>query len=327
MILFLFLSVVTFAFPGDSQSRGNPPQDFVFSQAVSEFTEYREARLKTLSHSKHAPVLLTHGEKTEYAVILIHGLYESPRSLMGLAKVFHRQGMNVYMPLLPGHWNRNYRLADRTGYEDWLKEIDQSVKYAQKLGRKTLVAGFSLGGILGAYAVLKYPGQVRGLFVWSPAIGLSNKVGLAASLGNVLGFNGNDWEETPVDGLNVPYFSLHMAAQLPRLHNYMNRKLLGVSNQGGARNTHQLFGWDVADKIQVPTFVSYSEGDEAISRYQVRKFFSYLRVPKTMVVFQDIKHTATPKSKADANPLRPYEYNPKFGDIVRSLEKFIAKNF
>jgi alpha-beta hydrolase superfamily lysophospholipase len=300
----------------------------LFSPVIQEFKKAERAKVKNLSHSRHAPILLDHGRKTENVVVLFHGLYESPRTILGLAKEFHKSGMNVYLPILPGHWNRNPNQSDQVTFQDWLKEVDASMKFARKLGSKTLVAGFSMGGVLATYAAIKYPKEVEGLFVWSPAFGLSGKANLAASLGYALGFDGNSWGKIPADGVNTPYFSLKMATQLQFLHKYITRNVIGNRIDTGKNlNPNLLYGWDIAPLIQVPTFVVFSDEDEAISRFQVKKFYNYLSVEKKLIEFEDVKHTATPKDKSDANPLRPCEYNPHFSYMADELQKFLRKNF
>lgn len=298
-----------------------------FEKAEKDFRAYRSKILKTISHKSHAPVLLSQGRKTEYAVIVIHGLYESPRSIMGIAKEFEKNGMNVYLPLLPGHWLRKYKRADDVTYAQWLKEIDQSIQFAKLLGKKVLIAGFSLGGLLATYGALQFPTDIHGLFVWSPAYGLSGRVNLAASFGTILGYDANEWEDSPVDGKNVPYFSLQMASQIPLLHKYINKKVLKGQLKSNNPNPNLLYVWDMAPKISVPTFVAYSEDDEAISQFQVRKFYNYLSVQKFLLRFENIKHTPTPKSQSDANPLRPWEYNAKFDVMAEYLQRFLRAYF
>lgn len=307
--------------------KAEPREEISFQKAEAYFQSYRAKILKTISHSSHGPVLLSQGKKTEYAVVVIHGLYESPRSIMGIAKEFEKSGMNVYLPLLPGHWLRKYKRADNITFKHWLTEVDQSIQFAKLLGKKVLVAGFSLGGLLATYGALQFPSDVEGLFVWSPAYGLSGKVNFAASVGTILGYDANDWEGTPVDGKNVPYFSLHMANQIPLLHKYMNYRVMQGQIRSNNPNPNLLYGWDMAPKIQVPTFVSYSEDDEAISQFQVRKFYNYLKGEKFLLRFENIKHTASPKSRTDANPLRPWEYNSKFDVMAEYLQKFLRRNF
>jgi esterase/lipase len=300
----------------------------IFSPVIQEFKKTQAIKTKNLSHKMHAPILLDHGRKTENVVILFHGLYESPRSILGLAKEFHKSGMNVYLPLLPGHWQKNPNQSDQITYKDWLKEVDASMKFARKLGKKTIVAGFSLGGLLATYASLKYSGEVEGLLVWSPAFGLSNSANFAASLGYAFGFSGNEWDKIPADGVHTPYFSLKMATQIQLLHKYIIAEVIGHrANTRRNANPRLLYGWDLGPLIHVPTFVVYSKKDEAISKFQVKKFFNYLSVEKQLIEFNEIKHTATPKQKTDANPMRPWEYNPHFSLMAEELQKFLRKNF
>lgn len=299
----------------------------IYQSGISQYEKYREKKVKNLSNKKHSPALMLHGEPTEYVVVLFHGLYESPRSVHGLAEEFYAKGMNVFMPTLPGHWQRDNHVSDVTSYKEWLKEVDLDLALAEKFGKKIIVAGFSLGGVLAVQAALKYPEKVKGLFLWAPALGVSGKVGLASSLGSLLGVDANNWEKSPADGHDTPYYSLQMALQIIRLHKYINKTYLGIENSElDNKKTTGISGKELAEKIQAPTFLAYSTADEAISEFQVKRFYKNLNVPKKLVLFNDIKHTPTSKSRKDANPLRPGEFNPHFESMARDMSDFIDQN-
>lgn len=317
-LLALVLCLPFSALAGESVPAG--PELAVYQQALTQFNSYRNAKISTISHSKHGPVLLEHGQKTEYVIVLFHGLYESPRSMRGIAREFHAKGMNVLMPLLPGHWQKNYKLADKITYADWLAEVDVSMSLAQKLGQKVLVGGFSLGGDLATLTAIKYP-QVRGLYLWAPAFGLSGGAGLAAGLGGGLGIDGN--RDYPWDGVNVPYYSLKMARQIIYLNTFINKRILGFSPDPGSPNPGNLNTAALAGKIKVPTFLSYSNADEAISLVKVKTFYKFLRVKKTLAEFTGIKHTGSAKDRSDASPIYPNDFNPSFENMMRDLSDFI----
>ncbi len=119
------------------------------------------------------PFQLNHGEKTERAIVLLHGLTACPFQYRTLAQLYYEQGYNVLVPRLPRHG-----LADRTSNalaeltaEELLGVMDPSLDIAAGMGDEVAMFGLSLGGNVAAAA-----GQLRdGLHLAvpvSPAIGL-----------------------------------------------------------------------------------------------------------------------------------------------------------
>ena len=119
------------------------------------------------------PFALTHGEKTQRAIVLLHGLTACPYQYRELAKLYYDQGYNVFVPLLPRHGladRTSNALADLTA-EELLGVMDPTLDIAAGLGEQVTMFGLSLGGNVAAAS-----GQLReGLALAapvSPAIGL-----------------------------------------------------------------------------------------------------------------------------------------------------------
>ena len=121
---------------------------------------------------KCLPFLLTHGQKTDRAIVLYHGLTACPFQYHEFAQLLFDEGYNVFVPRLPRHG-----YADRTGNaladltaEELLSVMDPDVDLAVGLGDHVTLAGLSLGGNVAAAG-----GQLRSdLFLgapMSPALG------------------------------------------------------------------------------------------------------------------------------------------------------------
>ena len=52
--------------------------------------------------------LMTHGERTENAIVFLHGFTSCPEQFEQLGEAFFNQGYNVYIPRLPGHGRRRH---------------------------------------------------------------------------------------------------------------------------------------------------------------------------------------------------------------------------
>lgn len=93
---------------------------------------------------------MTHGRKTERALVLLHGLTNCPLQCQDLAPHFFEMGYNVLMPRMPHHgYSDRLTNAIKAIRVDELKRWAQdSVDIAQGLGERVSVAGISIGGVL-----------------------------------------------------------------------------------------------------------------------------------------------------------------------------------
>lgn len=143
------------------------------------YTEARQ-RLALLTAQEGADLnprchthLLDHGCQTERAIVFIHGYTNCPYQFHQLAKQFHQQGWNTLCLRLPGHGFadrlttalgtvRPHNLADST---------TEGIDIGCGLGQKLSVLGFSLGGVLAAWAGQRRADVDQAILV-SPAIGI-----------------------------------------------------------------------------------------------------------------------------------------------------------
>lgn len=97
---------------------------------------------------------LDHGRRTGRAVLLLHGMSASPGQFVAIARELYERGNNVFVPRLPRHGREDRMtpvLADMTAGQ--LKScLRDSLQLVRGLGDAVTVAGFSLGGLLAAYA-------------------------------------------------------------------------------------------------------------------------------------------------------------------------------
>jgi len=118
-------------------------------------------RLERFMQRDHAEVgelgrtiLLSHGKRTERAAVLLHGMSASPTQFIEVARGLYERGYNVLVPRLPRHGYTDRltdALADLSAAQ--LKDITtQALEIAHGLGESVIVVGFSLGGLLAAWA-------------------------------------------------------------------------------------------------------------------------------------------------------------------------------
>jgi alpha-beta hydrolase superfamily lysophospholipase len=99
-------------------------------------------------------VLLEHAAATPLAVVLFHGLTNSPAQYAQFAPELYDRGVNVFAPRLPDHGFRDRMttaLAALTA-EALIASATEAVDLACGLGERVGILGISMGGLLAAYA-------------------------------------------------------------------------------------------------------------------------------------------------------------------------------
>lgn len=99
--------------------------------------------------------LMTHKQKVERAIILVHGYTNCPQQFHQLGKRFYDLGYNVLIAPLP-HLGLADRMTEAHGQlkaEELVTYADETVDIAQGLGKNVIMMGFSAGGTAAAWAV------------------------------------------------------------------------------------------------------------------------------------------------------------------------------
>jgi alpha-beta hydrolase superfamily lysophospholipase len=262
-----------------------------FLDAKAEFQTLRARRIREISNPMHAPTLLDHGRKTDYVVVLTHGLYDSPNSHRALAKKFYDKGMNVVMPLLPGHWSKDPTKLDRVSYRDFLREQKRAIQLAKKMGKKVILAGHSTGGLLAVDSAIKDP-SIAGLVLAAPALDLSPEAAVIAKIGAFFeGTNANYFMRKQPDPYYMPYYSAHAGNEVQKLVNEMRRQN-GFDELPFFDNGEELaYKRRMYSRIKAPTFVMTAGKDVAIDNDEVDIFVSSTRGPRKQVRADNLKHT------------------------------------
>jgi carboxylesterase len=183
-------------------------------------------------------ILLTGGAPTARAVVLLHGLTDSPRQFEALAYLLHADGNNVFVPRFPRHglYGSDAGALAALTASQLCRFADSVVSEAGGLGDSVLVLGLSMGGTVAAWvaqqrtvwrAVLVAPALEPGRI---PSLLDRPIVGLADRLPNVT--RRSPREEARPD--REPGFSTHAAAELLEL----GRSLLGDARRAPPRTRH-----------------------------------------------------------------------------------------
>ena len=150
-------------------SRSDPARDYTGALE-------RLERMAALDDERISPVCRTrgllHGQPTERAVILVHGLTNCPQQWAPFADLLYKRGCNVLLPRMPRHGLKDRMTTEpsRLRAEELRDYADRIVDIAAGLGQEVTIVGLSAGGIVGAW-VAQYRPEVAKAILISPSVG------------------------------------------------------------------------------------------------------------------------------------------------------------
>jgi carboxylesterase len=119
--------------------------------------------------------LLTHGEKVERSIVLVHGIPNCPQQYAKLGPLFFERGLNVLMPRMPhhGYADRATRDLRLLTIEELRAFADETTDIACGLGEQVIYLGLSAGGILATWAA-QFRADVAKAVVIAPALNVAH---------------------------------------------------------------------------------------------------------------------------------------------------------
>ncbi len=195
--------------------------------------------------------------EVERGMLLIHGLYDSPRVMRDLEAYFNRNCFHTRSMLLPGHGTRPASLL-KFSYEGWIEAVDVAMRqFKQDFHGDIYITGFSTGAALGLRYAMEHESDVQGLFLFAPALQLPNG---AAILANVLSFFGVDWVPTQKldDTDYVKYESMTVDSVLEV--NKLSRNVRQLVQENGRQ-------------VDIPVLIVLAQNDYTIDSATTIKYF------------------------------------------------------
>jgi esterase/lipase len=119
------------------------------------------------------PRKLLHNNRTEKAIVLVHGLTDSPFYMLAIAEYFHKSlGYNVYLPLLQCHGLKNPAGMAGVSLKEWKKNVRFAIRTAAESADRVSIGGLSTGGALGLYFGCTDPAITGDLYLFTAALGI-----------------------------------------------------------------------------------------------------------------------------------------------------------
>ena len=189
------------------------------------------------------------------AVLLVHGLYNSPFSLRDLGHVFYQQGFLVYSILLPGHGTVPGDLL-HIHRQSWQKAIDFAVNALKDSIDELYLCGMSAGGLLCLDYHLRNPHiKIKSIITLAPALKIKNSIApLSPLIAKIL-----PWLEKNNQDNYSKYRSFAMRP-VPEVY-HLGRTVLKKMQQKKC--------------LDIKLFMAFSNSDQVISAKACEKFFSH----------------------------------------------------
>ena len=266
------------------------------------------------------------GQRRKNAVVLVHGLTDSPYFMAAIGRYFHAEmGFNVLLPLLQAHGLKKPDGMRDVSVEEWKRNVEFAIEKAKGMGESVSIGGLSTGGTLSVFQALTNRDVDGAVYLFSAALDIAGKIGDA-----------KEW-----------LLRSDFAKLLDIIDDRIGSDLIGANpyrysrmDKGGAKQLsilikdveNLLAEFDPTQQLRLPYFAAHSECDktagidgveELLKRGDPQKtnFFKiekYLKVPHAGVVLrEDIKDK-------DGKVLE--EKNPVFDKMMAAVHKFSEQN-
>ena len=259
------------------------------------------------------------------AIVLLHGLTDSPYFMEAIGKHFGNLDFNVYIPLLPGHGLKEPQGMVGVTLDSWQKTVSAVINYAKDRVSQLSIGGLSTGGTLSVWKANESPGDINGgVFLFSAALDIADSDD---------GFNilkKGDFKER--------LLRTYCIRKLLAKHQDLTNPLLIGDNPyrycrmdyDGAGALAECIKLVDGVKLEQSLFVAHSEADEAADILGVEKLIEdhlnaeqicYYRMGNTLGVPHASVVLENDVLSVDGSPLEPK--NPYFNQMMNRVTLFI----
>lgn len=190
-------------------------------------------------------------EHAEKAILLVHGLGDSPYSFSDIANSLERRGFHVQVLLLPGHGS-NPEHMHLPKYEDWQLMVNHYANLLKSNYEEVWLGGFSTGGNLVSIHALEYSG-ISGLMLFSP------------------GFQ----TVTPLLEKFTPFVAMFWEGWSAKEDNFAKYNSAPLNGAIEYSRSASIFRKKIADKtLSIPTLMVISESDSVIDASKIKEYFN-----------------------------------------------------
>ncbi len=268
------------------------------------------------------PLIFRHGTGNKNAVVLVHGLTDSPHFMRDIGEYFCAEmGFDIYIPLLRAHGLKDPEGMKDAAFIEWKKDVSFAIEEAKKSGGKVSIGGLSTGGTLSVDMALADRSSIDGgVFLFSAVLQLATKAG---NLGQILL---RTHLATFFDHLDQTNLTNDSPSGNPYRYSKMD---IGAAAEL-SRLIQELDNLTEDKSVTQPLFAVHSEADttadidrieslvERSNQAEMFKIGKNFAVPHASVVLK------SPVCSINNSPLEPH--NPFFLEMMKSLRLFAIKH-
>lgn len=225
------------------------------------------------------------GDSADVAVLLIHGINETPNACLKVAPKVAKDGIHCRAMLVDG-FGKSFRHYKESTTNDWLQSVDDEIKLLKSEHKRVVIVGHSLGGAIAIQYVLQNPDEVDALVLVAPAIDVSNARSPILSvqtwnslLNRTLIFS--DVTQSPFGIDAVDELEKRNEMRMP----FTPRKVIDQTFELIERNRDQ------EKELKLPVLMLLAKHDKVIDNEAAKAFFQKLPNPQNKImVFENSAH-------------------------------------
>jgi len=220
------------------------------------------------------------------AVVLLHGLTDSPYSMREIANLLHEQGFYVLVPRMPGHGTIPAALRHAT-WQDWMAVTKMATRHMRTVVGEDVpfyLGGYSNGGALATKYTLEsltddHIERPERLLLFSPAMGVTHFAAFAKwhkLLSAIPYFRKFEWESIQ------PEYDPFKYNSFPKMAGHQSFSLAGEITRQFDENAKYLTNWPAT-----LTFQSLIDST-VLTRSVVEQLYNRLETEKNELVLYDV---------------------------------------
>lgn len=271
------------------------------------------------------PRVFVHKAPSDKAIVLVHGLTDSPHFLAAIARHFHAHlGYDVYLPLLHCHGLKEPMGMKGVDLGEWKANVRFAMQAAAANATRVSIGGLSTGGALSFYMACTKPRITGGLYLFSAALDLA---------GGPMGLIG-EFKEWLLGTSIIHAFDSDKPLIGPNPYRYDHMDMDGAKELARLiKETDNLLkGFNAKAPFPKRVFAAHSECDETadiqgikiLRKKTARDCFTSFFISKDVGVSHASLVLENPIWAADATegetPLE--EANPQFAEMMSAVTEF-----
>ncbi len=210
------------------------------------------------------------GENKDIAVIFIHGILGSPNQFKKIAVAINNKGISTRCILLPGHGGKCKEFRKCTSIK-WYDYVEKQVREYRKKYKTIIIVGHSMGGLLAVNEAVNE--RVEGIVLLSSPLKVRVTFKEMEICLKIL-FQKEDKDDTFIKSYREAF-----SIERGRLYEYIFWVSPYIHLFKMIKYTK-----NVLHKINVPTLIIQSEGDETVNYRSADNFYDEIESEKKSVI-------------------------------------------